>query len=83
MIQSGWYKVRSVCARQNNCATCRAANDQGLLNPKPTKTTFIHDGFTNWKKALKMFREHQRSNMHKDATIKLQQRLEELGLMPS
>jgi len=53
------------------CATCQAANDQGLLNPKPTKSTFIHDGFRNWKKALEKFREHEGSNTHKEATQKL------------
>ena len=75
-IQSGWYKVHpwiSVCTYKYRvyCTTCRAANVQGLLNPKPTKSTFIHGGFRNWKKALEKFREHEGSNTHKEATQKL------------
>jgi len=42
-----------------------------LLNPKPTKSTSIHDGFRNWKKTVEKFREHEGSNTHKEATQKL------------
>ena len=51
--------------------TCRTANHQGLLNPKPTKSPFVYNGFNNWKKARKKFREHENSSIHKDASHKL------------
>ena len=75
-IQSGWYKAHpwiSVCTSEYKvyCATCRAANEQGLLTSKPIKSSFIHHGFNNWKKALEKFREHECSNMHKEGTEKL------------
>ena len=85
-IQSSWYKAHpwiSVCSSDYKvyCATCRAAIEQNLLNSKPTKSTFIHHGFNNWKKALEKFREHECSNMHKEATEKLAARPEELELI--
>ena len=75
-IQSGWYKAHpwiSVCTSEYKvyCATCRAANEQSLLTSKPIKSSFIHHGFNNWKKALEKFREHECSNMHKEGTEKL------------
>ena len=62
------------------CATCRAANDQSLLNAKPTKSTPIHDGFMNWKKALKTFCKYEHSNMDKEATIKLASKARGAGI---
>ena len=61
------------------CATCQA-NDQGLLNPKPTKLFLIHDGIKNWKKALKKFHRHERSNMDKEATQKLAAKARGFGI---
>ena len=84
-IQSAWYSTYpwiNVCTSQYKvyCATCRAANHQGLLNPKPTKSPFVNNGFTNWKKALKKFREHENSNIHKDATQKLAAKERGIGI---
>ena len=84
-IQSAWYSAHpwiSVCTSQYRvyCATCRAANCQGLLNPKPTKSPFIYDGFTNWKKALEKFREHENSSTHRDATQKLAAKNRGIGI---
>lgn len=72
----------SVCTSKYRvyCATCQAANDQGLLNPKPAKSAFIHDGFTNWKKVLEKFREHEGSKMHKEATQKLAEKTKGVGI---
>ena len=36
-----------------------------------TKTAFIHDRFTQWKKAIEKFREHEASNMQVDKLLKL------------
>ena len=63
------------------CATCQAANYQGLLNPKYTKSAFIHDGFTNWKKAIEKFHEHEASNMHKEPTLKLAAKARSIGVV--
>ena len=75
-IQNSWYKIHpwiTVCTSEYKvyCATCRAANEQGLLNSIPTKSTFLHRGFNNWKKALEKLRDHECSNVHKEATAKL------------
>lgn len=84
-IQSAWYSAYpwiSVCTAQYKvyCATCRAANHQGLLNPKPMKSPFVYSGFTNWKKALEKFREHENSSIHKDATQKLAAKNRGIGI---
>ena len=84
-IQNGWYKTHpwiSVCTSEYKvyCATCRAAGEQGLLNLKSTKSPFIHHGFNNWKKALEKFREHECSNMHKEATEKLAAKARGVGI---
>ena len=34
-------------------------------------TTFVSGGFSNWKNALKKFREHESSNLHKESAMKL------------
>ena len=75
-IQSSWYDAHpwiSVCTSEYKvyCVTCRAANDQSLLNSARAKSTFIYDGFSNWKKALEKFRDHEHSNMHREAVEKL------------
>ena len=38
---------------------------------KHTKSAFIHDRFTHWKKAIEKFREHEASNMQVDKLLKL------------
>ncbi|XP_065900823.1 zinc finger MYM-type protein 1-like [Dysidea avara] len=75
-IQSSWYEAHpwiTVCTSEYKvyCATCRAANEQCLLNSIHAKSTFIRQGFNNWKKALEKFREHECSNMHREAVEKL------------
>ena len=76
-IQTSWYKSYpwiSVCTAQYKifCVSCRSANDQGLLTfSKRSNLAFIQDGFSNWKKALQKFQEHEASSMHREATLKL------------
>lgn len=63
------------------CATCRAANSQSLLNfPKHVQNAFSDLGFSNWKKALEKFREHEGSSMHKEATLKLAAKSKNRGI---
>ena len=76
-IQPSWYKKFpwiSVCSSSLKiyCTSCRDAKFRGLLNfPKHYKATFVDDGFSNLKKALERFREHERSVMHSEAVMKL------------
>lgn len=84
-IQSSWYKLHpwiSACTSKHRvyCATSRAANDQGLLNKKYIISTFIHDGFHNWRIALEKFHEHEASNMHKVATQNLAAKAINIGI---
>ena len=53
------------------CQVCRSADKQGLLT---SQSPFVHDGFSNWKKALKRFKDHERSATHREAVSKLQAR---------
>lgn len=77
MIQTSWYKRYpwiTVCTSEYKiyCATCRFACSQGLLNfPSHGQNVFSQLGFNNWKKALKKFREHEASSMHREANYKL------------
>ena len=76
-IQPSWYKKFpwiNVCSSSLKiyCTSCRDAKFRGLLNfPKHYKATFVDDGFSNLKKALECFREHERSVMHSEAVMKL------------
>ena len=76
------FILESVCTSKYRvyCATCRAANDQGLLNQKCIKSAFIHEGFHNWRKALEKFREHEASIMHKVATQNLAAKARSIGV---
>ena len=53
------------------CHICCSAEKQGLLT---SKSPFVRDGFSNWKKALKRFKGHERSAAHREAVSKLQAR---------
>ena len=53
------------------CSTCRSAKSRGLLTFPKHKSTFVDDGFTNLKKVLQKFRDHESSVMHKEAVLKL------------
>ncbi len=45
---------------------------QGKLNWSPNlDTTFISKGFTNWKDATVKFGNHEKSNCHKEALLKI------------
>ena len=77
VIQTSWYRSHpwiTVCTSRFKifCVSCRSANDQGLLTfSKRSNLAFVQDGFSNWKKALQKFKEHEASTMHREATLKL------------
>ena len=76
-IQTSWYKSYpwiTVCTSRYMifCVSCRSANGQGLLTfSKRSNLAFVQDGFSNWKKALQTFQEHEASSMHREAALKL------------
>ncbi len=63
------------------CATCRSAQQQGLITySEHQKPAFVSDGFHKWKNALRKFREHENSSMHKEAALKLAAKSSSVGL---
>lgn len=75
-IQSSWYRLHPwvfVCTTNYKvfCATCLNARDQGLLGMNQKWSSFVSDGFSNWKNALTKFHEHEASNLHKESAMKL------------
>ena len=80
-IQSSWYEKYpwiTVCSSRYKifCRTCRSAQQQGLLSSsvlssKSGQSPFITGGFGNWRKALKRFQEHEKSEMHLEALERL------------
>ena len=77
-IQTSWYKKYpwiTVCSSRYTifCRTCRSAQQQGLLSSSvlSSKSPFITGGFGNWRKALKRFQEHEKSEMHLEAMERL------------
>jgi len=54
------------------CKTCEEADRKELLTfSKKKEDSFIHAGFSNWKKALERFRSHEHSELHKEGIMKL------------
>ena len=55
------------------CRTCRSAQQQWLLSSSvlSSKSPFITGGFGNWRKVLKRFKEHEKSEMHLEAIERL------------
>ena len=57
------------------CFTCRSAASKQLISArnKSSKSyaAFVVHGFDNWKKAKQRFREHELSQLHKEAVMKL------------
>ena len=76
-IQPSWYSKHpwiSVCTSRYKifCSTCRGAKQLDLLKlSKYQKSVFTEEGFGNWNKALQRFQDHEKSDMHKEATAKM------------
>ena len=74
-IQASWYKKHpwiTVCISRYRvfCHSCRIAKQKGLVS-NFRNNIFVGDGFSNWKKALEKFEEHERSDNHKEAVAKV------------
>ena len=78
VFQSAWFdehKWLTFCCTRNKayCYYCRAAVSRGLINfSKKGKSAFVTSGFDNWKKAKERFREHEQSQVHCEACMKLE-----------
>ena len=76
-IQPSWYGKFpwiSVCTSRYRifCSTCRGAKQLGLLTfSKHQTSVFIERGYCNWSKALRRLRDHEKSDIHKEATEKM------------
>jgi len=54
------------------CKICQQAKERRLVdNVKVVKTTFITDGYNDWKHALERFKGHEQSDCHRSAVMKL------------
>ena len=76
-LQTSWYKKYpwiTVCESTYKiyCHVCRQAKHCRLITfSKRQLQSFIDNGFCNWKNALTKLAEHERSDMHKEAVLKL------------
>ena len=76
-IQPSWYTKHpwiSVCTSSYKvfCQVCCCARSQDLVTfSKRYNSPFVEGGFSNWKKALQRFAEHEKSEMHREAMMKI------------
>ena len=76
-IQPTWYTKYqwiSVCISSYKvfCNICCSARKRGLVKfSKRYNLAFVEEGFSNWKKALQRFAEHEKSEMHRESLAKL------------
>ena len=55
---------------------CCSAKRQNLITfSKHCNVAFVKGGFSNWKKALQQFITHEKSEMHREAVLKLAAKL--------
>ena len=85
-IQPSWYTRYpwiSVCTSRYKifCSTCRGAKHLGLLTfCRRQNSVFLEEGFGNWSKALQRFQQHEKSDVHKEATEKMAARCSETNI---
>ena len=54
------------------CNICCSARQRGLVTfSKRYNLAFVEGGFSNWKKALQRFSEHEKNQMHREALTKV------------
>ena len=76
-IQPSWYGKHpwiSVCTSKYKifCSTCQGAKELGLPRPsKYQKSVLTEEGYGNWNKTLQRFQDHEKSDMHEEATAKM------------
>ena len=63
-VSTSWYVIL--------CSTCHHAFNQNVVTATqcPGGNAFLTTGFCNWKKAVQRFREHELSDMHREAAVK-------------
>ena len=72
-VQKKWfsdYKWLTYCTTRNSlfCLYCRRKNISGGFSfGTKFKDAFVMSGFTNWKKGPQRFKEHEKSQAHKEA----------------
>ena len=75
-FQKTWFmefKWLTYCTTRNVtfCFYCRKMNQQGCITySKKSEDAFVSSGFSNWKKANKKFKEHEKSHCHPEACMK-------------
>lgn len=78
-FQTSWFKSYEWLHYSNDikgviCFTCAKATELGLLtNASKTDKAFITTGYSNWKKALEKFADHQNSGTHHLAVNQMRQ----------
>ena len=86
-IQPSWYGKHpwiSVCTTRYKifCSVCRGAKQLGLVKfSKYQKSVFTDEGYGNWTKALQRFQDHEKSDMHREATEKMAARSSGMNVM--
>lgn len=75
-FQGVWFdehKWLTFCVTRKKayCYYCRTGAARGLINAGKCGA-FVFVGFDNWKKAKERFREHERSQVHREACMKFQ-----------
>ena len=76
-IQTSWYAKYpwiTVCTSSYKifCRVCCSAKSKDLITfSKHCNLTFVEEGFSNLKKALQRFTAHEKSEMHREAILKL------------
>lgn len=76
-IQTSWYTKHPwitvcTCTYKIFCRVCCSAQCHNLITfSRHGNVAFVHGGFCNWKKALQRFITHEKSEMHREAVMKL------------
>ena len=77
-IQTAWHKKYpwiTVCSVHHRifCRLCCSVKQHSLLTrpDRYSKSSFLNGGFTNWKKAMQKFSEHECNDTHCEATERL------------
>lgn len=76
-VQGNWFDDfpwLTLCTTRKNvfCFFCRkAVKRKVLMLSKNAELAFSKNGFSNWKKAMNRFREHENSSAHKEAELNI------------
>lgn len=73
-----WYKsypwlVLCTTSFKAFCYLCKYCSSKGYLSDKSADEAFITNGFNNWKKAHERYKQHAKSNSHREAIMMVSQ----------